>query len=69
MDTDVLDKAIFEKYIEPTKKPKQDHIGVEIELPVVSLKGEPVDEGSVIEVSADFREKFGFAPSGSDDDG
>ncbi len=69
MDTDVLDKAIFDKYIEPTKKPKQDHIGVEIELPVVSLKGEPVDEGSVIEVSADFREKFGFAPSGSDDNG
>ncbi len=64
-----LDRAIYEKYIAPTEKQRELSIGVEIEMPVVNLNGEPVEEETVLEVSKAFREHFGFEVQGSDDNG
>ncbi|EWM52245.1 glutamylcysteine synthetase [Ruminococcus flavefaciens] len=59
-------KAIYDKYIAPTKKERPDYIGVEIEMPVVDLGGTPVDENISISVAEKFTEHFGFAPEGHD---
>ena len=69
MHKDDLDKALFDKYIAPTKKRRESSIGIEIELPVVNLSGKPVDEDFVIGVADDFREHFSFSVQGRDDDG
>ena len=39
MNNDIR-KAIYDKYIAPTKKERPDYIGVEIEMPVVNLNGQ-----------------------------
>lgn len=64
-----LDRAIYDKYIRPTEKKRGLSIGVEIEMPVMNLSGEPVEEEVVLDVSTAFREHFGFEVQGSDDNG
>ena len=53
-------KAIYDKYIAPTKKERPDYIGVEIEMPVVNLSGKAVDEAVSIETAESFIKHFGF---------
>ena len=62
-------KAIYDKYIAPTKKERPDYIGVEIEMPVVNLDGQAVDEAVSIETAERFIEHFSFIVSGRDTDG
>lgn len=64
-----LDSAIYDKYIKPTEKKRELSIGVEIEMPIVDLSGEPVEIETVLEVSENFRKHFGFTVQGRDDDG
>ena len=64
-----LDRAIYDKYIAPTEKKRELSIGVEIEMPVVNLSGEPVEVKTVLAVSEVFRSFFGFDVQGRDDDG
>ncbi len=69
MDNNKLDEALYNKYIAPTCKKRDDSIGIEIEMPVVELSGKPVAEAVVIAAANSFREQFGFEISGCDDDG
>ena len=69
MDTRILNQAIYDKYIRPTKRPKQPFVGVEFELPIVNLKKEPVDFRLVHEMTEAFGKEFGFTVQGRDDDG
>ena len=62
-------KAIYDKYIAPTKKERPDYIGVEIEMPVVNLNGQAVDEAVSVETAESFIKHFGFIESGRDTDG
>ncbi|SHM79590.1 glutamylcysteine synthetase [Ruminococcus flavefaciens] len=62
-------KAIYDKYIAPTKKERPDYIGVEIEMPVVNLSGQPVDEAVSIETAESFIRHFGFIEAGRGADG
>ncbi|MDO4862653.1 MAG: glutamylcysteine synthetase [Ruminococcus sp.] len=62
-------RAIYDKYIEPTKKERPDFIGVEIEMPVVDLGGRAVDEAVSIAAAERFAEHFGFTAEGHDSDG
>lgn len=64
-----LDRAIYDKYIAPTEKKRELSIGVEIEMPVVNLSGEPVEVKTVLAVSEVFRSFFGFDVQGRDDEG
>ena len=48
---DEIRRAVYEKYIVPTKAERPDYIGVEIEMPVVNLTGEPVDEQIAIQTA------------------
>lgn len=66
---DEIRQAIYDKYIAPTKKERPDYIGVEIEMPVVNLSGQPVDETVSIKTAESFIRHFGFIVSGRDTDG
>ena len=69
MNDERLSEAIYNKYIAPTDKHRSSMVGIEIELPVVNMSGEAVDERLVIEAADKFREHFGFAAEGRDDNG
>ena len=66
---DEIRQAIYDKYIAPTKKERFDYIGVEIEMPVVNLRGQPVDEAVSIKAAERFIDHFNFIESGRDTDG
>ena len=66
---DVIRRAVYEKYIAPTKAERPDYIGVEIEMPVVNLNGEAVDERIAIHTAEAFSAHFGFEPEHHDADG
>ena len=66
---DVIRRAVYEKYIAPTKAERPDYIGVEIEMPVVNLNGEAVDEQIAIQTAEAFSAHFGFAPEHRDAEG
>lgn len=69
MEQNLIDEAIYNKYIAPTKGKRQECFGIEIELPIVNLKKKAVDEAVVFEMSKAFREKFGFNAVGHDTNG
>lgn len=69
MEHNKLNEALFEKYIAPTRKPRGKSVGIEIEMPIVSLDGAAVDEKTVISVADDFRAHFGFKEESRDDNG
>lgn len=69
MDSKKLEQALYDKYIAPTEKRRSGAIGIEIEMPVVNLNGEPVDEEFVIHAADIFREHFAFNAEGKDADG
>lgn len=66
---EMIRKAIYDKYIVPTTKERPDYIGVEIEMPVVNLSGQPVDEADSIKTAESFIKHFGFIESGRDSSG
>ena len=51
---EVIRKAIYDKYIAPTRRERPDYIGVEIEMPVVNLSGQAVDEAVSIDRALRF---------------
>ena len=69
MNTNLLDEALYNKYISPTKKKRHSSIGIEIEMPVVRLSGEAADEAVIVAAADSFREHFGFEVSSRDDQG
>lgn len=69
MDKEKIYRAIYDKYIAPTKVARKNYIGVEIEMPVVALDGGSVSEDMVHSVAQLFAEWFGFSPSGYDSKG
>ncbi len=69
MNKNVIDEAIFQKYIKPTMAERKRSMGIEIEMPIVNLNKAPVEESEIFRMSAEFREKFGFEATGYDDFG
>ena len=69
MTQNVIDKAIFDKYILPTKGKTKKFIGIEIEMPVVNLNKEAVDENVIFALSEAFKEEFGFEVISRDAEG
>lgn len=69
MNNTVLDEAIYNRYIVPTKRKRTRLAGVEFELPVVNRKNAPVDFQVIHKVTDAFIERFSFRETGRDDDG
>lgn len=60
--------ALYQKYIEPTKKERPRYIGVEFEMPIVNVNGEAVDFNVVHTLTEKFIGEFNFKIIGIDDD-
>ncbi len=60
---------LFDRYIRPTERKREEFIGVEIELPIVNLSGEAVDFAVVHALTAAFLKEFGFTATGIDEEG
>lgn len=69
MKSTVLDEAIYERYIVPSKRKRTKLAGLEFELPVVNHKNLPVDFSVVHKVTDEFIRKFSFDKVCRDDDG
>lgn len=69
MDKQLIRERLYQKYVEPTKKKRQDYIGIEIEITIVNLKKEAVDYQVVHTVTQHFLDRFGFRVIGRDEEG
>jgi len=69
MKSRVIDEAIYERYIIPTKRERTKLVGLEFELPIVNRKEEPVDFKIVHRVTDAFIREFSFDKISRDDDG
>lgn len=62
-------EKLYQKYIEPTKKKRQEYVGIEVELPIINLSKQAVDFEKVHELTASFMKNFQFEVMSQDDDG
>lgn len=69
MRKDQIMEALYKRYIEPTEKNKENYIGIEIEMPVVNLSGEPTDFDVTKAVTERFCKARGFEAFGVDMEG
>ena len=69
MNQEAIDKAIYDKYILPTKGKAKKFIGIEIEMPVVNLNKEAVDEKVIFALSDAFSKEFKFEVISRDAEG
>ena len=69
MEEKIIRERLYEKYIAPTKKKRQEYIGIEIEIPILNLEKKPVDFQVVHEITGKFMEHFSFRAEGKDEEG
>lgn len=69
MKNTVLEEAIYNRYIVPTKRKRTKLAGLEFELPIVNRKKEPVDFEVIHGITDDFIRQFSFDKISRDDDG
>ncbi|MBO6114685.1 MAG: glutamylcysteine synthetase [Lachnospiraceae bacterium] len=69
MNKEELKEALYNRYIVPTTKKKENYIGIEIEMPVVNLTGRATDFDVTRSVTKEFCEEFGFLAQGFDENG
>lgn len=66
MNKEQVKEALYERYIAPTEKKKENYIGIEIEMPVVNLKGGATDFAFTKGVTNEFCRKNDFEAVGID---
>lgn len=69
MNENLIKEALYQKYIEPTKKNRERCIGIEIEMPILNLDRKPVDFSLIHDITAKFMEHFRFHELGRDEEG
>ena len=69
MDKEGIKEALYNRYIVPTLKKKDEFVGIEIEIPIVNLSGEATDFKSIREAVNCFCHNFGFEFNGFDENG
>lgn len=69
MATDQLNEAIYQRYIQPTKRKKTRAVGLEFEFPIMNAEHKPVDFSVIHQMTEDFLRPFSFLDSRQDDDG
>lgn len=69
MNRELIRKALYNKYIEPTKKFRENYIGIEIEIPILNMNKEAVDFLIIHEMTKKFMNHFGFQAIGIDENG
>ena len=58
MATDQLNEAIYQRYIQPTKRKKTRAVGLEFEFPIMNAEHKPVDFSVIHRMTEDFLRTF-----------
>lgn len=69
IEKSLVREKLYQKYIEPTKKKRQEYVGIEVELPILNLDREAVDFEKIHALTDRFMEQFQFQVMGRDDEG
>lgn len=69
MDQEFVRERLYQKYILPTKKNKDNYVGIEIEMPIINLEKKAVDFSVVHKITDSFMERFQFQVAGRDEEG
>lgn len=69
MERSVLEEAIYNRYIVPTRRKRTRLAGLEFELPIVNKKEAPVDFEVIHQITDKFIEAFSFSNISRDDEG
>ncbi|KIR03476.1 putative glutamylcysteine synthetase [Lachnospiraceae bacterium TWA4] len=69
MDLQQVKKKLYDKYISLTERERKSYIGIEIEIPIVNLKKEPVSFELVQKITKEFLKQFSFEVIGRDTEG
>ena len=69
MNREFVREQLYQKYIAPTRKKRNNYVGIEIEMPIVNLNKKAVEFQVVHEVTARFQEHFDFQVAGRDEEG
>lgn len=69
MEQTLIRNKLYQKYIEPTKKKREDFIGIEIEMPILNLNKTSVNFSIIHEITINFMNHFNFHTLGLDDEG
>lgn len=69
MDPELVREQLYRRYIEPTRKKRENYVGIEIEMPIVNLAKEAVDFEVVHQITHRFMEYFRFQESHRDEEG
>lgn len=59
-------ELIRQRFIEPTASPRTNYIGIEIEMPIISLNGEKTDQNVSVAALKDAARRFGFTETKHD---
>ena len=60
MERSVLEEAIYNRYIVPTRRKRTHLAGLEFEMPIVNEKNEPVNFEVIYQVTDRFIDTFSF---------
>lgn len=69
MNQEFVREQLYQKYIVPTKKKKDNYVGIEIEMPIINLEKKAVDFSIVHKITDSFMEQFQFQVAGRDEEG
>jgi gamma-glutamylcysteine synthetase len=69
VEIDLVREKLYEKYIEPTKKRREEYVGIEVELPIVNLDKQAVDFQRIHSLTKRFIQHFQFEVMNLDDEG
>ena len=69
MVSDQLHEAIYQRYIEPTRRRRTRAVGLEFEFPIMNAEPKPVDFDLIHAVTEDFLRTFSFLHTRQDDAG
>ncbi|MDE5864813.1 MAG: glutamylcysteine synthetase, partial [Lachnospiraceae bacterium] len=69
IEKSLIREKLYQKYIEPTKKKRQEYIGIEVEMPIVNLDKQAVDFEQIHKLTEHFMQHFQFEVMSCDDDG
>lgn len=69
MNREYVREQLYQRYIAPTKKKRNNYIGIEIEMPIVNLERQAVDFEVVHKITDRFMNQFQFEEAGRDEEG
>lgn len=69
MDREFVREQLYERYLAPTKKQRENYIGIEIEMPILNLEKQAVDFDVIHNITDCFMKYFGFEEMGRDEEG